>query len=173
MQVQASDTWPFKPRVFIHREVSTVWANTEAEEWVLLMTFSSSWEKSCFNNRYASTYKFQLVYQLISAAALIPPTSSGKGAFFCLSACVSNPTGSQKAQFIQMIPIRKKDHLVRLCHTSLLVAVSDAGLLWRLVTITVLKLKNVNRSAPVSDSYQQGRGTNFPQYRSCKLFHRS
>lgn len=136
-------------------------------------TFSSSWEKSCFNNRYASTYKFQLVYQLISAAALVPPTSSGKGAFFCLSACVSNPTGSQKAQFIQMIPIRKKDHLVRLCHTSLLMAVSDAGLLWRLVTITVLKLKNVNRSAPVSDSYQQGRGTNFPQYQSCKLFHRS
>lgn len=73
-----------------------------------------------------------------------------------------------------MIPIRQKEHLVRLYITSFAAAISDARLFcWLLVTVTALKLKNVNRSALVSHSYQQGRGTSFPRYLSCKLFHHS
>lgn len=73
-----------------------------------------------------------------------------------------------------MIPISKKGRLVRLYLTSFLAAISDTSFFcWLLVTITALKLKNVNRSAPVYHSYQHGRGTSFPQYLSCKLFHHS
>lgn len=83
MQLQASDTQPFKPTVFMDREVSTILTNTEAEESVLLSHFSSS---CCFNNRCALTYEFQLAYQFNSAAALLTPTSSGMGEFCCLLA---------------------------------------------------------------------------------------
>lgn len=80
----------------------------------------------------------------------------------------------QKTQRTWMVPVTQKDHLVGLYLTSFLAAFSDTRLFcWLLVAVTALKLKNVSRSIPVSHSYQQGRGTSFPQYTSCKLFHHS